>query len=48
VYRTGTGVAGMVAAGQLSQPLDRPQGLSSVTNPSPATGGQDPMPLSLF
>jgi hypothetical protein len=41
VYRTGTGVAGMVAAGQLSQPLDRPQGLSSVTNPSPATGGQD-------
>jgi hypothetical protein len=42
VYRTGTGVAGMVAAGQLSQPLDRPQGLSSVTNPSPATGGQDP------
>ena len=42
VYRTGTGVAGMVADGQLSQPLDRPQGLSSVTNPSPATGGQDP------
>jgi hypothetical protein len=42
VYRTGTGTAGMVAAGQLSQPLDRPQGLSSVTNPSPATGGQDP------
>jgi predicted phage baseplate assembly protein len=42
VYRTGTGVAGMVAAGQLSQPLDRPQGLSSVTNPSAATGGQDP------
>ncbi len=42
VYRTGTGVAGMVAAGQLSQPLDRPQGLSSVTNPSAASGGQDP------
>jgi hypothetical protein len=42
VYRTGTGTAGMVAAGQLSQPLDRPQGLSAVTNPSPATGGQDP------
>lgn len=42
VYRTGTGIAGMVGAGQLTQPLDRPQGLSSVTNPSAATGGQDP------
>jgi hypothetical protein len=42
VYRTGTGTAGMVAAGQLSQPLDRPQGLSLVTNPSAATGAQDP------
>jgi hypothetical protein len=42
VYRKGTGAAGMVAAGQLSQPLDRPQGLSTVTNPSAATGGADP------
>ena len=33
---------GMVSAGQLTQPLDRPQGLSSVTNPSAATGGADP------
>ena len=32
----------MVAAGQLTQPLDRPQGLQSVTNPSAATGGADP------
>jgi hypothetical protein len=32
----------MVAAGQLTQPLDRPQGLQTVTNPSPATGGADP------
>jgi predicted phage baseplate assembly protein len=42
VYRKGIGLAGMVSAGQLSQPLDRPQGLSSVTNPSPATGAADP------
>jgi hypothetical protein len=42
VYRKGTGAAGMVAAGQLSQPLDRPQGLSTVTNPGAATGGADP------
>jgi predicted phage baseplate assembly protein len=41
-YRKGIGTAGMVSAGQLSQPLDRPQGLSSVTNPSAATGAQDP------
>jgi hypothetical protein len=41
-YRKGLGIAGMVAAGQLSQPLDRPQGLQSVTNPSAATGGADP------
>jgi predicted phage baseplate assembly protein len=32
----------MVAAGQLSQALDRPQGLSSVVNPSAAAGGADP------
>ena len=42
VYRTGIGSAGMVSAGQLSQPLDRPQGLSSVTNPSAASGAADP------
>lgn len=41
-YRKGIGVAGMVAAGQLTQPLDRPQGLQAVTNPSAATGGADP------
>jgi hypothetical protein len=32
----------MVAAGQLTIPLDRPQGVQSVTNPGPATGGADP------
>jgi hypothetical protein len=42
VYRVGIGLAGMVQAGQLSQALDRPQGLQSATNPSPATGGSDP------
>jgi hypothetical protein len=42
VYRKGFGSPGMVAAGQLSQALDRPQGLSAVTNPSAATGAADP------
>jgi hypothetical protein len=41
-YRVGTGLAGMVAAGQLTQAIDRPQGLQSVTNPAAATGGADP------
>lgn len=42
VYRKGIGAAGNVGAGQLSQALDRPQGLKGVTNPDPATGGADP------
>jgi hypothetical protein len=42
LYRVGIGVAGMVAANQLTQALDRPQGLQSVTNPAAATGGADP------
>jgi predicted phage baseplate assembly protein len=42
VYRVGIGLAGMVQTGQLTQPLARPQGLKSTTNPSPATGGGDP------
>jgi hypothetical protein len=42
VYRKGLGSAGNVESGQLSQALDRPQGLSSVTNPGPGTGGADP------
>jgi hypothetical protein len=42
LYRVGIGLAGMVAAGQLTQALDRPQGLQSVTNPAAATGGADP------
>lgn len=42
VYRKGIGSPGMVAAAQLSQALDRPQGLKSVVNPSPASGAADP------
>ncbi|HEY0340883.1 MAG TPA: putative baseplate assembly protein, partial [Steroidobacteraceae bacterium] len=42
VYRKGIGSAGMVAAGQVSQALDRPQGLKSVSNPGPGAGGADP------
>jgi hypothetical protein len=42
LYRKGIGRAGMVAPGQLTQPIDRPQGLQSVINPSAATGGADP------
>jgi predicted phage baseplate assembly protein len=42
VYRKGIGGAGMVNANQLSQPLDRPQGLKSVTNPGAASGAADP------
>jgi len=41
-YRKGIGSPGMVQAGQLSQALDRPQGLKSCTNPDAATGGADP------
>jgi len=41
-YRKGIGSAGMVSAGQISQLLDRPQGLKGVANPSGATGGADP------
>lgn len=42
VYRKGIGSPGMVNAGQLSQPLDRPQGVKSVVNPSSASGAADP------
>jgi Baseplate J-like protein len=41
-YRIGLGSAGNVAAGALSTLLDRPIGVSGVTNPQAATGGQDP------
>src|SRR5581483_1979989 len=42
VYRVGIGLGGLVQAGQLTLPLDRPQGLKSSINPAPATGASDP------
>ncbi|GLF93118.1 putative baseplate assembly protein [Streptomyces yaizuensis] len=41
-YRFGTGAAGNVAAGRVTQTVTRPLGVVSVTNPLPATGGADP------
>lgn len=41
-YRVGTGLAGEVAAEQLSVLLSRPLGLSTVRNPLPASGGANP------
>jgi Baseplate J-like protein len=41
-YRVGSGAAGNVAAGALTSLIDRPLGVSGVTNPQPASGGQDP------
>ncbi|MGD0376627.1 MAG: baseplate J/gp47 family protein [Streptosporangiaceae bacterium] len=40
-YRVGSGLAGNVAAGAITILVDRPVGVSGVTNPLPATGGQD-------
>jgi len=40
-YRVGIGAAGNVAAGSIITLVDRPLGVSGVTNPMPATGGQD-------
>jgi len=40
-YRIGSGSAGNVGAGTLTTLMDRPIGVSGVTNPEAATGGQD-------
>lgn len=40
-YRVGSGSSGNVGAGSLTTLMDRPLGVSGVTNPAPATGGQD-------
>jgi hypothetical protein len=40
-YRIGLGSSGNVAANTLTTLVDRPLGVSGVTNPQPATGGQD-------
>jgi hypothetical protein len=45
-YRVKTGLAGNVAAGTLTSLIDRPLGVSSVTNPEAASGGQEPQSLS--
>ena len=44
-YRIGIGAAGNVAAGAVTTLIDRPLGVSGVTNPAPATGGQDPQSI---
>jgi hypothetical protein len=41
-YRKGLGLAGNVAAGKITNLLSRPLGVTGASNPSPATGGQDP------
>ncbi|MFM0336836.1 baseplate J/gp47 family protein [Paraburkholderia fungorum] len=41
-HHVGSGSAGNVAAGTLTTLLDRPLGVSGVTNPQAATGGQNP------
>lgn len=41
-YRIGLGSSGNVAAGAISTLIDRPLGVSGVTNPQDATGGGDP------
>jgi hypothetical protein len=45
-YRIGLGSAGNVGANTLTTLIDRPLGVSAVTNPAGATGGQDPQSLA--
>lgn len=45
-YRKGTGLAGMVRAGQLRTLLSRPLGLQDVVNPLAANGADDPETLA--
>ena len=45
-YRYGLGAAGNVRAGQLSTLLSLPLGVTSVVNPEPATGGENPERLA--
>jgi hypothetical protein len=44
-YRKGTGLGGLVKAGQLSQLMTRPLGVKGVVNPEKTTGGEDPEQL---
>ena len=41
-YRKGLGLAGNVAAAKITNLLSRPLGVTGASNPSPATGGEDP------
>jgi len=45
-YRIGLGSSGNVPANSLTTLMDRPLGVSGVTNPAPATGGQDPQSIA--
>jgi len=45
-YSVGLGLAGNVGAATITTLVDRPTGVSGVTNPLPATGGQDPASVS--
>jgi hypothetical protein len=45
-YRIGSGSAGNVATGAITTLMQRPIGVSSVVNPGPATGGQDPQSVN--
>jgi predicted phage baseplate assembly protein len=45
-YRVGTGLAGNVQAGQITQLITRPLGTKSVVNPAAAVGGADPESLA--
>jgi len=44
-YREGTGLAGLVPAGSLTNAVDRPVGLKAVTNPLPSSGAGEPETL---
>ena len=44
-YRVGSGSAGNVAAGAITTLMQRPLGVSGVTNPEAATGGTDPQSI---
>lgn len=45
-YRIGLGSSGNVAANSVTTLIDRPLGVSGVTNPQAATGGQDPQSVN--
>jgi hypothetical protein len=45
-YRVGSGLSGNVGPGSITTLVDRPLGVSGVTNPQAATGGQDPQSVN--